>query len=325
VEKIRWGILGPGKIAHKFARALQNVADGELVAVASRSEERSKEFADQYKIPFAFDSYEAMAQSDAVDAVYIATIHPAHLPCARLLLNAKKHVLCEKPLCVNAKEAIALKECAEANGVFLMEALWSRFLPALQEAQKLVRSGAIGEVLGVSADFCYRSSPEKAPRIFQNEIAGGALLDIGVYCLNFAAMILGNDPKEVLALSTVEGNVDTHTHVLLKYQNGAIASLTSAITVEKPGEGYIYGTKGQIRLPKFHRATELYLTREGVTEKMELPALGEGFEEEIIEACNCIRAGKTQSDTLPLEETIRILRLMDRIRAEIDLRYPMDE
>ena len=153
MSKIRWGIVGPGNIARKFAEAIVNVEDAELVAVASRSKETAEEFAQKYNIPNVFTGYEAMAESDIVDAVYIATPHPFHKPCAEIFLNAKKHVLCEKPICVNKNQAIALKECATKNGVFLMEAMWTRFIPAVLEAKKIADSGEIGEIMGVSADF----------------------------------------------------------------------------------------------------------------------------------------------------------------------------
>ena len=154
-KTIKWGIVGPGSIAKKFAKAVKNVEGAELFAVASRSYERSKEFAEEFDIPNVFGSYEEMANCDEIDAVYIATLHPFHKPCSEIFLNAKKHVLCEKPVCVNAKEARELFECAKKNNVFLMEAMWTRFLPAIQEAVKIAKSGEIGEIRGVSADFCY--------------------------------------------------------------------------------------------------------------------------------------------------------------------------
>ncbi len=325
MKKIRWGIVGPGNIAHKFAQAIARVEGAELAAVASRSEKSGQAFAEKYNIPHVFCGYEQMAASDAVDAVYIATPHPFHLPCALLYLNAKKHVLCEKPLCVNAAQATRLKECAEQNGVFLMEAMWTRFLPTIREVCSIVQSGAIGEVMGIRADFCYNLTPEQESKIYQNEMAGGSLLDVGVYCLHFAALFLGNHPEKIDALAKVEGGVDHHTNILLRYSNGAIANLSSAIALEKPGEGYIYGTKGHIYLPKFYRANEFYLCIGAEKTRIEKPSIGNGFEEEILEACACIRAGKTQSDILPLSETIDVLTLMDRVRDQIGLSYPMDQ
>ena len=325
-KTIRWGIVGPGIIAKKFAKAVQNVEGAELVGVASRSYEKGKEFAEEFNIPNVFNGYEEMTKSPEIDAVYIATLHPFHKPCAEMFLNAKKHVLCEKPVCVNAKEAKELLECAKKNNVFLMEAMWTRFLPAIHEAVKIAKSGEIGEIKGVSADFCYPSSPEDCSKLFDNELAGGALLDVGVYTLNFAAIFLGTNPESITSVSNVNYGVDCHTTSVLKYENGVLATLTSAIDVSKPSNGYIYGTKGYIRMPFFYMAKELYVADDYHKERnIEKPRIGEGFEEEIIEACNCIREGKTQSDIMPMSESIKILEQMDYIREQIGLKYPADD
>ncbi len=325
MDVIRWGIVGPGKIAKKFARAVKNVPGAELAAVASRSAENGKAFAEAYEIPHVFCGYEAMAQSDTVDAVYIATPHPFHQPCAELFLKEKKHVLCEKPLCVNATQAKALQQCAAENGVFLMEAMWTRFLPAIIEAKRLVSEGLIGEVLGMRADFCYSLTPEKEPKIFRNDMAGGSLLDVGVYCLHFADLFLGDAPERITAAAQLEYGVDSHTNLLLQYQNGAIASLSSATTVKKPADGYLFGTGGYLYFPRFYGAQEFILHSGDTEKRYRLPSLGEGFEEEILEACRCIREGKTESEILPLSKTIGILEQMDGIRKQIGMKFPFDD
>ena len=324
MKKIRWGIVGPGEIANKFAKAIRNVEEAELVAVASRSEERGRAFAEKYNIEKVFGSYEAMASSEEIGAVYIATPHPFHKPCAELFLNAGKHVLCEKPLCVNAKEAEALSKCAKRNNVFLMEAMWTRFIPAIIRAQELVRSGAIGEVRGIDAAFCYASSPEEEAKLFQNEMAGGSLLDVGVYGLHFTSLFLGNNPFSVSAEACVEEGCDCITNVLLRYAGGAIASISSATKLEKPADAYIYGTKGHIYMPHFYGAQELFLHISEEETRISAPSLGDGFEEEIKEACRCIECGMRESAALPHAESIAILRLMDEIREKIGVRYPFD-
>lgn len=324
MKTIRWGIAGPGCIANKFAQAIKNVEGAELVAVASRSEKNGREFADKYDIPNVFCGYEAMAASDKVDAVYIATPHPFHKNCAELFLNTKKHVLCEKPICINAYQAEKLKECAEKNGVFLMEAMWTRFLPCIKEACDIVKRGEIGEVNGLEADFCYSSTFDEEPKLFQNEMAGGALLDVGVYGLHFATLFLGNKPESINCISNVENGVDTHTHVIMKYKNGAIASVTSAINVKKPENAYIYGSKGYIYIPAFYGANEMYVCADAKEEHIVKKSIGDGFEEEIYEACNCIRNGKTQSDILPLSDSIEILHLTDEVRKQNGVRYPFE-
>lgn len=324
MEKIRWGIVGPGNIARKFAKAIKNVEGAKLVAVASRTEERARKFADEYDIPNIFTSYDDMAKSDIVDAVYIATPHTAHKPCTELFLNAKKHVLCEKPVCVNAKQANDLYECAEKNGVFLMEAMWTRFLPAIVEAVKTVQSGVIGEVRGVKADFCYSCPPEVDPKLYKNDMAGGSLLDVGIYGLNFAAIFLGDDPESVTSFCDVADGVDLQTNILLKYKNGAIASVSSAINVVKPATGYIYGTKGYIEMPVFYGAKEFFVCVDEEKQHISKPPMGDGFEEEICEVCECIKNGKTQSSVMPMSESIRIMKQMDCIRRQNGLKYPVD-
>lgn len=321
MKKIRWGIVGPGQIANKFAVAVKNVDSAELVAVASTNKERAQAFAKKHNIAHALCGYDKLSEFDEVDAVYIATPHSNHKEVAELFLNAGKHVLCEKPICVNAHQAQQLKECAERNGVFLMEALWTRFLPAIREAQEIVNRGEIGEVLGIKADFCFFRE-RQANRLFLNELAGGSLLDLGVYGLHFAAIFLGSNPEAILALANIDEEVDIHTNILLKYKSGAIANVSSAIGLKKPQEAYIYGTKGQIRIPYFYGATELFVSVGNGEECVVKKSIGDGFEEEIIEACECIASGKLQSDILPMDESIAILKQMDNVRAQIGLVYP---
>jgi len=326
MNKIRWGIAGSGNIANKFAKAIKNVEDAELVAVASRSEETAREFAEKHNIPNVFCGYDALAEFADVDAIYVATIHPFHKSCAEVFLNAKKHVLCEKPLCVNSADAKQLAECAKANGVFLMEAMWTKFLPAISEAVKIAKSGKIGDVMGVNVDFCYNLPKEAEPKIYNNSLAGGSLLDVGVYAINFASFFLGLEPEKVSATANIKDDVDLHTDITLKYPGGAIASLSSAIALSKPEDAYVYGTKGHIYIPTFYGAKELFVKCDGKdAELIKAPSIGDGFEEEIIECCECIKKGKTESDIHPLSDTISVLKLMDTVRGQIGLEYPFDK
>lgn len=321
MTRIRWGIVGPGNIARKFAEAIKNAPSAELCAVASRSYEKGKSFAEKYNIPLIFGNYEEMAGTGDIDAVYIATPHPFHKPCAELFLKAGKHVLCEKPVCLNVNQATELKNCAEAHGVFLMEAMWTRFLPAIKELGETLKSGVIGEVLGIKADFCYNVK-DTEHKIYRNDMAGGSLLDVGIYGLNFAAVFLGTDPTEISAVSNVAGGVDRHTNVLLKYKNGAIAEVSSAINVKKPEDAYIYGTEGYIFVPNFFAANKFTIHTADGEQTVEKPFMGNGFEEEIIEACDCIKFGKTESGIMPMSESIKILGQMDIIRKQINVKYP---
>ena len=325
MKKIRWGIVGPGRIAQKFASAIKNVAEAELVAVASRSKERADIFATEFGIPKVFESYEEMAASTEVDAVYVATPHPFHKPCSELFLNAKKHVLCEKPLCINAYEARSLCDCAKQNGVFLMEAMWTRFLPAIIEAQKRVAAGEIGELRAISADFCGNVERVEDSRLFQNELGGGSLLDVGIYSISAACFFAGYDVDSIHSHCRVEEGVDTHAAVILGYKNGTTAIATSAITVQKPESAYVYGSEGSIFLPSFYRAQTLVLRKNGVETVIEKPSIGGGFEEEIIEACRCIAAGKLQSDVHPWSDSIKVMEIMDTVRRQNGIVYPSEK
>ena len=323
-DTIRWGIVGAGAIAHKFAAAVKNVEGAEVTAIASRSMARAKEFADVHGIASTFEGYEEMAKSDVIDAVYIATLNAFHAPYTELFLKAGKHVLCEKPICINAKEARAITECAKENNVFLMEALWTRFLPAIHEAQRIVKSGEIGEVRAVKAEFCFSCPPAPNSRLYTPELGGGALLDVGVYGLNFVSMFLGTDPEEITSISNVQNGVDYLTDVLMRYKDGVIATVSASVNVKKPFEAFVYGTKGHIRVPDFFGATELFVCVDGEERHIKKLSIGDGFEEEIEEVCACIRNGKLQSDVMPMSESIRITEIMDTVRGQIGVVYPLE-
>jgi len=324
MEKIRWGIAGPGFIANKFAQAIQNTDCASLSAVASRTEENGRMFAEKYGIPNVFCGYEAMAASDCIDAVYISTPHPFHITCAEPFIVAGKHVLCEKPLCVNSAQAIKLKKAADKAGVFLMEAVWTYFLPAIREVIEIVRKGEIGEIRGVEADFCYSIDESEDPKLFKNDMAGGSLLDVGVYGLHFASMLLGYEPVSISSQAHIENGVDLHSAVLMKYSNGAIASVSSAVKLYKPETAFIYGSGGYIRIPHFYGADSYEICSNGEERIVSKPFIGNGFEEEIIEACNCIISGKKESDILGLSKSIAVLKMMDEVRRQNGLVYPFD-
>lgn len=202
-----------------------------------------------------------------------------------------------------------------------MEAMWTRFLPAINEACAVVDSGAIGEVLSLEADFCFKAA-NKEPRLFENNLAGGSVLDVGVYCLHFASFFLGDDIESICAVSHNENDVDIYTNILMKYKSGAIANLSSAVGLQKPPTAYIYGTKGHIYFPHFYASQEFYMHVDGQVKHVEKQSIGDGFEEEIYEACECIIKGKLESDKLPLEKSIAIAKQMDQIRAQIGIKYP---
>ena len=322
---IRWGIAGPGIIASKFASAVKNVDTAKLYAVASRSPERGAAFAEKHGIEKVFCGYEAMAKDPCVDVVYVSTPHPFHLPVARLFLESGKHVLCEKPLAVNAKEAGELARIAKANGVFLMEAMWTRFLPAVKAAVSIAKSGEIGEIRSVTADFCYPLGEGEDDKLLLDHMAGGSLLDVGVYCLHFTDLVLGRKPKKIFAAGRVKDGVDLSADVLLSYSSEATARLSSAMDHSEPSSAYIYGSEGYIFLPDFYKAREFFVCKSGEERHMEMKPIGDGFEEEIIEASRCIETGRTESDTLPISVSIELMELTDTIRRSIGVIYPFEK
>lgn len=326
MKKIRWGIIGTGFIANKFALAVRNAEGAELAAVASRKYETAKAFADKYGIGNVFSSYEDLAAFDGIDAVYIAVPHSYHARYSKMFINAGKSILCEKPITVNSKELHEVRELAKEKGVFVMEAMWTRFLPVMAEVKRLIGEGVIGNVKEVSADFCY-NEPDRSQIMFHPENAGGSLLDVGVYGINLASMFLGDEIADIKATAYVADGIDERTSVLLTYKNGTIARISSALTLRKPEDGYIYGDKGYIRIPTFYGATEFELSLDGAdgVTKHSVPYKGNGFEEEIEECCRCIAEGKNESDIMPLSASASVMSVMDEARKQIGVAYSADQ
>ncbi len=324
---IKFGIVGTGTIAHRFAEAIKNVPGAELVAVASRTKENAEKFGDEFGIPVRFDSYEKMAQSDVIDAAYIAVPHSGHIGCSVLMMKNGKHVLCEKPMAVNLKEAEEMFLCAKENNVLLMEAMWARLVPGTLKMLELVEQGVLGDILGVEGKFCYTmDEDEMGHHVFKSENGGGSLLDVGVYGLNFAQWYLGKDITEINAQSDFYNGVDSHTCVLMKYESGAIADISSAILLRKPNEGFVYGTKGYARLKRFYAPQEIELYfNNGETQTISAPYAGNGFEEQIAHFCECVSKGLKESPVVTPEQTLYITKQMDDIRKITGVVYPQDK
>lgn len=326
-KKIKFGIVGTGTIAHRFANAIKNVANAELVAVASRTKENAEKFGDEFDIPVRFDSYEKMAESDVIDAAYIAVPHSGHITCSCLMMNNGKHVICEKPMAVNAAEAEEMFRCAKKNNVLLMEAMWARLVPGTLRMLEIVESGILGEILGVEGKFCYTMDEDEMDHhVFMPEHGGGSLLDVGVYGLNFASWYLGKDVAEINAQSDIYNGVDSHTCAILKYKSGAIADISSAILLRKPNEGYVYGSKGYAYLRRFYAPQEIELhLNNGITETISAPYAGNGFEEQIAHFSECVALGLKESPVVTHEQTLYITRQMDKIRKITGIVYPQDK
>ncbi len=325
-NKIRFGIVGTGTIAHRFANAIKNVSNAELVAVASRTKVNAEKFGDEFNIPVRFDSYDKMAQSDVIDAAYIAVPHSGHIGCSCLMMNNGKHVLCEKPMAVNTSEAVEMFRCAKENNVLLMEAMWARLVPGTLKMLELVKNGILGEILAVEGKFCYAMDEDEMDHhVFKPENGGGSLLDVGVYGLNFASWYLGKEVTQINAQADYYNETDSHTCVLLKYNNGAIADVSSATLLRKPNEGFIYGSKGYAYLQRFYAPQEIRLQfNNGETETISVPYAGNGFEEQITHFSDCVLRGLKESPVVTPEQTLFITKQMDEIRQIIGVTYPQD-
>lgn len=325
--KIKWGIIGTGGISNKFAADLPHSSNGVAYAVSSRSQESADAFAGKYNIPKAYDNYDKMLQDPEVDVVYVGTPHPLHKQNVLDALNAGKHVLCEKPFTINAGELEEVVALAREKKLFLMEGMWTRFLPPIRRAREWIRDGKIGEVRLVKADFGFRIGWDPESRLLNPELGGGALLDAGIYPVSFASMVLGAKPAEVFSTAHIgETGVDEQFSILLGYEGGRAATLNGAVRLGFPNEAYVHGTEGYIYLPQFlfGASASLFVNGEEV-ETFKDDRNSEGYALEAEEVGNLIRAGKLESDIIPLEESLDIMRLLDKVRSQWGLKYPGEQ
>jgi len=326
-RKIRWGIIGTGFIANKFAEALQILPDAELVAVGSRAADTAKKFAKAFGIPHPHSSYEKLANNPDVDVVYIATPHPFHMENTILCLKAGKAVLCEKPFAVNASQAQQMTDVAKAEKLFLMEAMWTRFLPIIMKVREWLGQGLIGPVRFLQVDFGFRCDWKPQDRLLNPELAGGALLDVGVYTVALASMVFAGPPTKITGMAHLgQTGIDEQSAMVLGYQDGQLAVLSCAIRTQTLQEAVIVGTKGMIRIhsPFWSATTATILIEDEEDETIKIPHKCNGFEYEAREVMQCLLAGKLESDYLPLDETLSIVKTMDEIRAQWGLKYPME-
>jgi len=326
VGSVKWGILGTGKIAKRFMQAAFYVPDAQVVAVGSREQHTADQFGAQYGIPKRYGSYDALLHDPEVEIVYVATPHTLHAENTLAALQAGKHVLCEKPFTINAQQAEQVIRAARASGKFVMEGMWTRCFPVVREIVRRIQAGELGEVRYLQADFGFRPEFNPASRLFAPELGGGALLDVGVYPVALAFLVLGA-PKQVVSHATLGATgVDELCSMLFLYDNGAQAVLSASLQVEMPKQANICGTLARIQLPApWWKPSEAYLVRnDGATEHLLYPYEGDGLQFEIRHVHDCLRQGLTESQWMPLDETLAIMHTLDALRAQWGVRYPLE-
>jgi predicted dehydrogenase len=318
---VRWGIVGPGRIARKVAADFVHVPDAEVVAVASRSKERAVAFAAEVGAGTVHDSYRAIVEDPDVDVLYIATPHPLHRAVALAGLRAGKALLVEKAFTVTPEATREIAALAAERGLFVMEAMWTRFQPAIVRMRELIADGAIGDVMAVQVDLGAQQPNSPDDRFYNPALGGGALFDLTVYPISFAQMVLG-DPETVTAHGElVAEGVDVEEAVLLGYPEGRSATLFASLRCQSPGMARVVGTGGWIDVPpRFHHPSRLLVHRNGhEPEELDLPATGAGYSHEIVEVTEGFRAGRAESAVMPLADTVAVQDIMGEVADQLGL------
>jgi predicted dehydrogenase len=323
---IRWGVIGTGNMAGQFARGLQHARGARLVAVASRSIDRARQFGRTFGVPHCYGVTDAVVEDPCVDVIYVATPPALHHECVMRCLEAGKPVLCEKPLAINADQARAMAAFARKRRLFLMEAMWTRFLPPLLEVRRLLQEGAIGRVTRLEADLGFDRRSNAASWLRDPGLGGGCLLDVGVYPLTLAAMALGTPLAIRGRASVCETGVDETNAIHLKYPGGAEALITADICAPSPLEAHIIGSAGRLHLhTDWWKGGPFSLTTAAGTREFDLPVLGNGYAHEAEEVSRCLFAGATESRIMPLSESILSLQIADHLRRQWGVKYPCEE
>jgi len=323
--KIRWGIVGPGKIARKFVSDLLLVDDAEVTAVASRSLERAEAFAEEYDVEHTFGSYDALFRSGTVDVVYIATPHNFHKELSVKALENGIGVLCEKPMGVNRAEVVEQVNASIQNKVFLMEAMWSRFNPSIQKIKQLVDEGVVGDLKYIHADFAFYGLDKGLDsRLLNPDLASGSILDIGIYPIFLSYLLLGM-PEEIMASSKFhENGTELQTSMIFDYKD-AQSILYSGLTSDSKMEAEISGTKGQLFLnPRWHEADGYTLVTDRETNTLDLPLTGIGYYYEILEVNKCLRENKIESDLWSHQNSLDLSELLDTVRKKCGVSFPFE-
>ena len=323
-QEFKWGILGTGGIALAFARDLTFLNNHLVAAVGSRTKEKAEEFAIEFPGCTAHGSYEKLVTNPEIDAIYVATPHPMHFTNTILALKAGKPVLCEKPFSINASQARAMVEASIENNVALLEAMWMRFLPHIHQVRKIIASGVLGDIISVTADHGQRLADQGIARLVEPSLAGGALLDLGIYPVSFAHMVLGVPEKVQASAVMTDKGVDASTSILFTYASGAQAILTTTMIAQTPCRAVVSGVNGWLEIDRtFYNPTTMRVhLYDGTTTEYPSNYQGHGLREQAIEFANIVRTGKFESEYLTHKHTLEIMDLMDLIRDKIGLKFP---
>ena len=320
------GFIGAGRIANTMASTMARMEDVNLYAVAARDLDRAQAFAAQYGFDRAYGSYEEMLRDPNVELVYIATPHSHHFEHMKLCIEHGKNVLCEKAFTLNAAQARQIAALAKAKGVYVAEAIWTRYMPSRAMIDEVLASGIIGNVTALTATLCYPVAYKE--RCIRPELAGGALLDVGVYCLNFALMHFGDDIERMdSSVRMTDTGVDGQESITLHYRDGRIAVLTAGILSRSDRKGIFYGDKGYIIVENINnpQSISVYDLTDTLVKKIQVPTQITGYEYQIREAMARIRAGHTEAASMPLDTTIAVMERMDALRKDWGLIYPMEQ
>ncbi|MFB6317750.1 Gfo/Idh/MocA family protein [Saccharicrinis sp. FJH54] len=324
-KTFKWAIIGTGRIANEMAHDLQLLKHVEITAVLSRTQENAEKFAKKYNIPHIFASRDEFAAFTEVDVVYVASPHNAHFADTMLCLESGKNVLCEKAMAVNAGEAAAMINKAREKKLFLMEAMWMAFFPAIKKAQTLIQKGRIGDVRQIDANFFFYKTDDPEHRLLNPDLAGGALLDIGIYVLYFAVLMMNAFPQNSTSIAHLgKTGVDESSSYLLKFKNGAVATLASGVMVEAERNAAVYGTKGKIQIPLFWNPDKITAVRDNKKKTYKYKRQGNGFTFEAEHVMACIKSGKIESDIITHEHSLKLSELMDSFRRDWGLKYPFE-
>lgn len=320
------GILGCGAMAEKFADTLRQMDTVVCRAAASRTLDRAEEFARKYGFEKAYGSYEQLCEDPEVELIYIATPHSCHYENMELCIRHKKPVLCEKSFTLNAGEAERIRELAEREQVFAAEAIWTRYMPSRQMIQEVIDSGIIGNISTLTANLSYPITHKE--RIMRPELAGGALLDIGVYGLNFALMHFGSDIERIeSSVRMTDTGVDAMESITVFFRSGRMAVLTHDIYSRSDRKGIFYGDKGYIIVENINnpQSISVYDTEDRLIRRIEVPEQISGYEYEVLECIRAVRSGKKESSSMPLSESVKVMKIMDSLRGQWGLVYPQEK